>query len=343
MHIEKISLNWERKDCRNDLMLSVSMTRMSIYLSYKRVESLLTNAVSYEALFKALSVSGEKTNNSGGVELSYASEKGTRLVNLILTRFSVNYCDATGLDNTVTDYRSPKNYGTPRTARILSTASEECKRLKYSVSLEVTQFSFSLNKDNHSTEMELLGAKAIYQLYKPCSKVTLFDIHNAKLKRRSGRLGVLYLLSATNISLGWETDVHLSLYELFLRLRSLVYAQTLEEHECVSGSVDEETERESIFAIDVESLTISAELGDGVEVKFDAQSIFTENAFIGVLVGGLMLALNGSRVLKTTRMQLSRILTVPVRTKRGSANNYSYFRLEFRVYLLSCRLVPFFR
>nr|XP_018450276.1 PREDICTED: protein SABRE-like isoform X1 [Raphanus sativus] len=283
MHIEKISLNWARGGCRNDLVLSVSVTTMRIYLSYKRVESLITNAVSFEALFKKLSVSGERTNETGGVEPSHAPEKETRLVNLTLTRFIVNLCDATGLDNTVTD----------------------------SVSLELTWFSFSLNKDKHSTEMELSRAKAIYQLYRPCSKVTLFDMHNAKLTRRSVRLDVHFLLSATDISLGWEPDVHLSLYRLFLRLRPIVYAQTLEDYECMSGSsVDEETRREIFFAIDVESLTISAKVGDGVEVKFDARSIFTENAFIGMLVEELMLALNGSRVLKTTRMQISRVPTV---------------------------------
>ncbi|WZZ08141.1 hypothetical protein YC2023_094062 [Brassica napus] len=283
MHIEKISLNWARRDCRNDLVLSVNVTTMSIYLSYKRVESLITNAVSLEARFKKLTVSGEKTNKTGGVELSHATEKETRLANLTLTRFIVNFCDATGLDNTVTD----------------------------SVSLEVTGFSYSLNKDKHSTEMEFLGGKAIYQLYIPCSKVTLFDMHNAKLTRLSGGLDINFLLSAADITLGWEPDVHLYLYGLYLRLSSLAYAQNAEEHECAAGSVDvQTTERKSIFAIDVEMLTISAGLGDGVEVKFNARSIFTENAFIGMLVEELMLALNGSRVLKTTRMQLSRIPTV---------------------------------
>lgn len=146
-------------------------------------------------------------------------------MNLTLSRFIVNFCDATGLDNTVTD----------------------------SVSLELTWFIFSLNKDKHSTEMELLRAKAIYQLYRPCSKVTLFDMHNAKLTRRSVRLDFHFLLTATDILLGWEPDVHLSLYGLFLRLRPIVYAQTLEDYECMSGSsVDEETRREIFFAIDVE-------------------------------------------------------------------------------------------
>ncbi|KAL0718645.1 hypothetical protein Bca4012_067968 [Brassica carinata] len=352
MHIAKLSLDWGRSDrtssdevgCRSKLVLSVDVTGMGIYFSFKRVESLITNAMSFKALFKTLSVSGKKMNQTGGVQPSKGSGKGTRLVNLNLERCCVNFCDDTGLDNTVIDDPKTVNYGSQggrvtfsslangrlRTASIQSTASEECKRLKYSVSLEISHFRLCLNKDKHSTQMELGRAMSIYQEYleehKPCSKVKLFDMHNAKLVRRSGGLneiGVCSLFSATDISLGWEPDVHLSFYELFLRLKSLVYAQSLEEHEreCISSvkdggsgeeinlsnSVDKQKKKESMFAIDVETLTISAEVGDGVEVQLEAQSIFSENACIGVLLEGLMLAFNGSRVFKTTRMQISRV------------------------------------
>ncbi|KAF8100507.1 hypothetical protein N665_0222s0006 [Sinapis alba] len=352
MHVAKLSLDWGRSDmtssdevgCRSKLVLSVDVTGMGIYFSFKRVESLITNAMSFKALFKTLSVSGKKMNQTGGVQPSKGSGKGTRLVNVNLERCCVNFCDDTGLDNTVIDDPKTVNYGSqggrvtfssladgrPRTASILPTAPEECKRLKYSVSLEISHFRLCLNKDKHSTQMELGRAMSIYQEYleehKPCSKVKLFDMHNAKLVRRSGGLneiGVCSLFSATDISLGWEPDVHLSFYELFLRLKSLVYAQRLKEHERegissvkdggsgeeinLSNSVDKQKKKESMFAIDVETLTISAEVGDGVEVKLETQSIFSENAYIGVLLEGLILAFNGSRVFKTTRMQISRV------------------------------------
>ncbi|CAH8392543.1 unnamed protein product [Eruca vesicaria subsp. sativa] len=352
MHIAKLSLDWGRSDrtssdevgCRSKLALSVDVTGMGIYFSFKRVESLITNAMSFKAFFKTLSVSGKKINQTGGMQPSKGSGKGTRLVNLTLERCCVNFSDDTGLDNTVIDDPKTVNYGSQggrvtfssladgrlRTASILSTASGECKRLKYSVSLEISHFRLCLNKDKHSTQMELGRAMSIYQEYleehKPCSKVKLFDMHNAKLVRRSGGLneiGVCSLFSATDISLGWEPDVHLSFYELFMRLKSLVYAQRLKEHERegissvkdggsgeernLSNSVEKQKKKESMFAIDVETLTISAEVGDGVEVKLEAQSIFSENACIGVLLEGLMLAFNGSRVFKTTRMQISRV------------------------------------
>ncbi|KAL1194358.1 Protein SABRE [Cardamine amara subsp. amara] len=357
MHIAKVSLDWGRRDRtssdevggRSKLVLSVDVTGMGIYFSFKRVESLITNAMSFKALFKTLSGASKKWNKTGEVQLSKASGKGTRLVNLNLEHCCVNFCDDTGLDNTTINDPKSVNYGsqggrvafssladgTPRTASILSTAPEDCKRLKYSVSLEISQFSFCLNKDKLSTQMELVRAKSIYQEYleehKPCSNVTLFDMHNAKLVRRSGGLNeidVCSLFSATDISLGWEPDVYLSFYELFLRLRSLVSAQKLKEHESgcnkdissvkdggpsekldQSNCVDKQKKKESMFAIDVETLTISAVVGDGVEVKLEAQSIFSENACIGVLLEGLKLAFNGSRVFKTTRMQISRIPT----------------------------------
>ncbi|KAG7657824.1 FMP27 C-terminal [Arabidopsis suecica] len=357
MHIAKVSLDWGRRDrtssdevgFRSKLVLSVDVTGMGIYFSFKRVQSLITNALSFKALFKTLSVTGKKMNKTVSVQPSKGSGKGTRLVNINLERCCVNFCDDTGLDNTIIDDPKSVNYGsqggrvsfssladgTPRTASILSTAPEACKRLKYSVSLEISQFSFCLNKDKLSTQMELGRAKSIYQEYleehTPCSNVILFDMHNAKLVRRSGGLNeidVCSLFSATHISLGWEPDVHLSFYELFLRLRSLVYAQRHKEPEsgCNKGissvkdggpsekinqsnSVNKQKKKESMFAIDVETLTISAEVGDGVEVKLEAQSIFSENACIGVLLEGLMLAFNGSRVFKTTRMQVSRIPT----------------------------------
>ncbi|KAF3634491.1 hypothetical protein FXO38_25100 [Capsicum annuum] len=53
--------------------------------------------------------------------------------------------------------------------------------------------------------------------------------------------------------------------------------------------LEKRKKRESIFAIDVEMLNISAEVGDGVEMTVQVQSIFSENARIGVLLEGLEL------------------------------------------------------
>ena len=54
-------------------------------------------------------------------------------------------------------------------------------------------------------------------------------------------------------------------------------------------------------------LSLSAEAGDGVEVMVKFQSIFSENARIGVLLEGLILSFNGCRIFRSSRMQISRI------------------------------------
>jgi hypothetical protein len=54
-------------------------------------------------------------------------------------------------------------------------------------------------------------------------------------------------------------------------------------------------------------LNISAELGDGVDAMVQVQSIFSENASIGVLFERLMINICGARILKSSRMQISRI------------------------------------
>ncbi|GMY06946.1 protein SABRE isoform X1, partial [Fagus crenata] len=369
MNIAKVSLDWGKKDMESSeedgprckLVLSVDVTGMGVHFTFKRVESLISTAMSFQTLFKKLSASGKRTTQSRGGRSSKSSGKGTRLLKFNLERCSVNFCGDVGLENTVVADPKRVNYGsqggqvvisvsadgTPRCAKVMSTISEECKKLKYSISLDIFHFSLSVNKEKHSTQLELERARSVYQEYlvehKPATKVTLFDMQNAKFVRRSGGLkeiAVCSLFSATDIMVRWEPDVHLSLIELGLQLKLLVHNQKLHRHanesvedvssmgdttqkkEAIteSGHLDKHNKRESIFAVDVEMLRISAAAGDGVDAMVQVQSIFSENARIGILLEGLMLSFNGSRVFKSSRMQISRIpsasidATVPVAT-----------------------------
>ncbi|XP_077234098.1 protein SABRE-like isoform X2 [Tasmannia lanceolata] len=228
--------------------------------------------------------------------------------------------------------------GTPRRASIASMTSHGCQCLKYSTCLEIFHFSLCMNKDKQSTQMELERARSIFHEYsaehKPIAKVTLFDIQNAKFVRPFGgsnEISVCSFFSATNIAVRWEPDVHLSLYEFILRFKFLLYNQKLQasdneakekkfngkDIEPVKEAVvdpvrsdKQHKKRESPFALDVEMLSISAELADGVEAMVQVQSIFSENARIGVLLEGLMLSFNDARVFKSSRMQISRIPNV---------------------------------
>ncbi|KAE8684567.1 Protein KINKY POLLEN [Hibiscus syriacus] len=56
-------------------------------------------------------------------------------------------------------------------------------------------------------------------------------------------------------------------------------------------------------------LSISAKVGDGVDALVQVQSIFSENAHIGVLLEGLMLSFNGARIFRSSQIQISRIPT----------------------------------
>ncbi|GAB4839472.1 hypothetical protein Ancab_028995 [Ancistrocladus abbreviatus] len=356
LHIAKVSLDWGKKDTdkpkedgpKSRLVLSVDVTGMGVYFTMKRIESLIVTAISLQALFKKLS-SGAKKTQSGGSRSPKSSGKGIQLLKFNLERCSVNFCGDVGLENTVIEDPKRVNYGsqggrvtitvsddgTIRSADIMSTISEECKKLKYSVSLEIFHFSLCVNKEKQSTQVELERARSIYQEHPEeeslVTKVLLLDMQNAKFVRRSGGLkeiAVCSLFSATDISVRWEPDVHISLFELMLHLKLLVHAQKLKtpdnSHlEDVSSTADTEQEKEgtaeaghgnkqqkkkeSVFAVDVEKLNISAEAGDGVEVLVQIQSIFSENARIGVLLEGLMLTFNDARVFKSSRMQISRI------------------------------------
>ncbi|KAL2505954.1 RNA pol II promoter Fmp27 protein domain [Abeliophyllum distichum] len=354
MHIAKISLDLGEKDMdlledgsKRKTVLAIDVTGMGMYLTFKRLESLILTAVSLKALLKKLSASSKKQSHSTGVRSSRSPGKGMQLLKLNLERCSVNICGDVGLDNTVVPDPKRVNYGsqggrvlismsadgTPRTASIMSTISDEFKKLKYSVSLEIFHLSFCMNKEKQSTQVELERARSIYQEFpedsNPGAKVVLLDMQNSKFVRRSGGLkeiSVCSLFSATDISVRWEPDAHIALFELGLHLKLLLHNQKLQEQDdreknstvkdnepkkdTSSESVQldkQKKKRESIFAVDVEILSISAEVGDGVETLIQVQSIFSENARIGVLLEGLVLNLNEARVFRSSRMQISRI------------------------------------
>ncbi|XP_038714762.1 protein SABRE isoform X2 [Tripterygium wilfordii] len=356
LNIAKVSLDWGKKDtdlskdssARRKSVLSVDVTGMGVYFTFKRVESLIITAMSFQALLKSLSASSKRTSHGQGGRSSKSSGNGTQLIKVNLERCSVNFCGDTGLDDTVVADPKRVNYGsqggrvvidvsadgTPRSANIMPSNSDESKRLKYSVALDIFHFNLCVNKEKNSTQMELERARSVYQEYleerRPVTKLTLLDMQNAKFVRRSGGLkeiAVCSLFSATDITVRWEPDVHLSLIELVLQLKVMIHNQKLHGHNNIfmgdvsstidteekkeatlePGHFDMQKKKETIFAVDVEILNISAEVGDGVEVMVQVQSIFSENARIGVLLEGLMLSFNGSRIFKSSRMQISRI------------------------------------
>ncbi|XP_058747798.1 protein SABRE-like isoform X1 [Vicia villosa] len=355
MQITKVSLDWGKKDMKSSeedgamsmLGLSIDVTSMGIYLTIKRLETLISTAISVQALMKSLS--SKKKSTQSRARSSKSSGKGTQILKCNLVQCSVYVLGETGLENT--DVLDPKrvNYGsqggrviidvsedgTPRSAKIVSTVSANCQKLKYCISLEVVQTKLCINKMKQSTQIELERARSIYKEYveesMPMTKVALFDIQNTKFVKRLGGLkekAACSLFSATGITIRWEPDVHLSLIELVLQLKLVVHNKKLEEYgnECMGDSSkvkdanckneatmesrNLEKKKGSIFAVDVEMLNISAELGDGVDAMVQVHSIFSENASIGVLFEELLINFNQARILKSSRMQISRIPSI---------------------------------
>ncbi|XP_009607444.1 protein SABRE-like isoform X1 [Nicotiana tomentosiformis] len=350
IHIAKVSLDMGRKDldsleeglnCKK--VLSVDVPGMGIYLTYRRLASLISAAFSFKRFLKSFSVSGKKPNTQG-TKSSKPSGKGIQEIKFNLQQCSLNIIGEVGLENAVVPDPKRVNYGsqggrivisvsadgTPRTANIISTASDKLEKVKYSVSLDIFHLKFCMNKEKQSTQVELERAKSIFQEHLEDrnlgTKVTLLDMQNTKFVKRSGGLkeiATCSLFSARDISVRWEPDAHIALFELGLQLKLLMHNQKLQEpakegdlknneqgKETSKESLQLEKQhkkRESVFALDVEVLNISAEVGDGVETAVQVQSIFSENARIGMLLEGIMLNFNNARLFRSSRMQISRI------------------------------------
>lgn len=357
MHVGKICLDWGKKDIEGDgkLVLSIDVTGMGFFLTLERVGSVISTALSFKNLLKSLSATSIKPPQSRGRPASKPSGKGIQLLKFNLERCSVNFSSDVGLENTIVADPKRVNYGsqggrfvvnvsadgTPRCASIMSTSSDEFNKLKYSVSLDIFHFSLCMNKANQSTQLELERAKSTYEEYvkggTPGTKVALFDMQNAKYVKMGTSLSPP-IFSATDITVRWEPDVHIALFELVLHVKLLIHNQKLQylnlnhtkdtsnargnnqkKDNCVEALQNEKQNKKTKFvlAIDIEMLSLSAAVGDGVDAKVQVQSIFTEDASIGVLLEGLMLSFNEARVFKSSRIQISRIPNVSTGSSDG--------------------------
>ncbi|KAH7661259.1 FMP27 C-terminal protein [Dioscorea alata] len=377
IHIARVSLDWGQREIESHegydsdklhLVFSVDISGMDVQFGLKHVESFIFTMMSFKALLKSLSSNKRVTQNKEG-RLRKTAAKGFRMLKLNLDKCSINYCGNISLDDAIVADPKRVNYGsqggpiiisvntdgTPRNANIISSLPDGRKQLKFFTSLDIFHLSVCVNKDKESMQMELDRARSVYEEHseehKPAIKVNLFDMQKGKFVRRSGGLNdiaVCSYFSATDISVRWEPDAHLALFEFVTRLRFMLHNQKrqistneiskdpfdIRDHELGKVIVMDESQpekqcrkRESVFAVDVEMLRVSAELADGVEGMVHVQSIFSENAKIGVLLEGLMLSFNGSRIFKSSRMQVSRIplpTTNPGDTKVLSATSWDW-------------------
>ncbi|XP_020240761.1 protein SABRE-like isoform X2 [Asparagus officinalis] len=354
MHIEGLILNFGHREVESHeeqgpnnwkLMFDVDVTGVGVCIGFHHVASVTSTLLSFKALLKSLVGSGKKAVKSKVARSSKVTSKGTQIVKLNIEKFSFNYwghviaADIVVADPKRVNYGSQGGEtiitvsadGTQRTASVTSTAPNGCKKLKFSISLDTSNFKVCLNKEKRSVQIDLESVRSIFQEYsednKSGAKLTLFDMKKAKFVRRSGGLNevsVCSLVKVTDIAVRWEPDFHLAVFEVMTSLKSVVHnaRNQLSDNEDLS-SQNRESEKEvmleqeksdknckkkePVIALDVEMLTVSAELADGVEVAICVQSIFSENARIGVLIEEVMLNLNDTRLFTSNRMQISRI------------------------------------
>lgn len=236
--------------------------------------------------------------------------------------------------------------GTPRTATILSNLPSLSNHVKFRTSVEIVRLSLYINKEKESTQVGLDRAISIYQEFidgeRNGDKITILDIKKTKFLRRASGMtdAIRSLFSAVDIAVRWEPDVHLALYEFAMRLTFLIQNKKLKDSssdinepslpvevsvpvEVLMNSVQsvkkQNYKKDSVFAVDVENIRISAELADGVEAMIHASSIFSENVKIGVLLEGFLLSFNEARVLKSSRLQIS---SIPISTSTSIDANY---------------------
>ncbi|OEL36899.1 Protein ABERRANT POLLEN TRANSMISSION 1 [Dichanthelium oligosanthes] len=325
--------------------ISVNISGIRMHFCFYYLESLCANAMSYKVFLKSIFPPKKRSVQENAPQKSSKKAKGAQLLKINVAQCSILYDGNMRLeDMTIAD---PKRVnfgsqggrvviineasGSPRMAYVNSTSLPDHKNVHFSTSLEIYQFCVSLNKAKHSTQVELENFRLTHkedQLdNKPVEETKLFDVRKAKFVQRSGGLNdvaACSLINVTDIAVRWEPDPYLELLEVAARLKSVLHRMKLQnsvtevKDDALSMDIPAKKEdlgqqekaqkkRESVIAIDVESLKISGEFADGVEAMVQVGSIFSENAKIGVLVEGLAVSFCDAWIFKSSRMQLSRI------------------------------------
>ncbi|KAJ3674692.1 hypothetical protein LUZ60_005308 [Juncus effusus] len=348
INISRLSLDWGYKETEENQnqnqelssllqqVFCVDISGMGVQFGFKHVESFLSNLLSFKTLFKTLN---SKKPSEKAVKKKPRGNNN-KIFKLNMEKCSVSYTDETSIIQTsIADPKrvnfgsqggqviiSVSSDGTARKANISSVFPPNCKTMKFCASVVVSHLSVCFDKERESTQVELERAKSVFEEFpegnKESVKLTLFDLQNAKVVHRTAGMAdfvVCTLFSATDIAIQWDPDVYLALYESFIRFKSLMRnmkpkgSENYSEGKNVISEKEKKQggKKESILAIDVEVLNVSAELADGVKGKLFVQSIFTENVKIGLLMEGLIFSFNDARVLKSTRLQISRIPLQP--------------------------------
>ncbi|XP_057820697.1 protein SABRE isoform X2 [Cryptomeria japonica] len=383
LHISRVSVDWglrETESIEDDkteqrkLTLAVEVSGSSTCLSLQRLQLLVFTFMSYAAVLKSVSAINNRAKKRKGNSNSKLGANSINVIRLNLEKFTVKFVGDLNVENT--DIADPKrvNFGSqggeviiteveegkPRVAYVKSSSSRDTRlELKCITSFNIVHFSLCRDKNANSTQLELERGKIMYQEVagdKTFVDLTLLALQSGKVVYQipnNNGITRCALVCATDVTIRWEPDVHLVLYETMLRMKSLLQEQKNLSHAYVTNTLifntdedflfegirkptggdfqgparnDKQHNKELVLAIDIEQLTLSASLADGVECLVKVQSIFSEDAKIGMLLEDLGLSLNEATVFKSNRLQISRIPTSP----EGSTGTISRFDAEIR-------------
>lgn len=364
LNISRVSLDWglretesaeDDKTEQRNLTVAVEISGSVACLSLERVQSVVSTFMYFSALLKSMSAMNNKGKRKKG-SMSQHGTKGTKVFRLNLERFSVKFFGDLSIENTTILDPKRVNFGSqggemtitemekgkPRMANVKSTGCGCEGLLKYITSLDFFHFSLCTNRDKNATQVELERGRVIYQELskeKRFADVTLMALQNGKVVYQGTNMNGVTgcsLVSATDVTIRWEPDVHLVLLEIMFRLESLLEEQknlsrayirdtfNIGEDFLCGGTrknavgdfqdpvrPEKQYPKELVLAVDIEHLNLSAGLADGVECLVQVQSIFSEDAKIGILLEYLKISFNDATVLKSNRLQISRIPTSP--------------------------------
>ncbi|KAG2540710.1 protein ABERRANT POLLEN TRANSMISSION 1 isoform X2 [Panicum virgatum] len=325
--------------------ISVNISGIRMYFCFYYLESLCANAMSYKVFLKSILPPKKRSVQENAPQKSSKKTKGAQLIKINVAQCFVMYDGDMRLeDMTIADPKRVnfgsqggrvviinEDNGSPRMAYVNSTSLPDHKNVHFSTSLEISQVCVSLNKAKHSMQVELEKFRVTHkedQLdNKPVEETKLLDVRKAKFVQRSGGqndAAACSLINVTDIAIRWEPDPYLELLEVATRLKAVLYRMKLQnsvaevkddtlsmdipaKKEDIGQQEKAQKKRESVIAVDLESLKISGEFADGVEAMVQVGSIFSENAKIGVLIEALAVSFCDAWIFKSSRMQLSRI------------------------------------
>jgi hypothetical protein len=325
------------------LVLEASGT--GVYLSIIRVRSILSTYMVMERYLKSLTIVN-KTKKASSSH-SKVKKPGISMITIGLEGFLIQLMGPIHAEDMKVADPKKVNYGSQGGEEIVTKMADgslrsasiyvargDSLRSKYKTSLELAHLSLCLQKEPKLVSMKIERGCLLYQEFNAGEKVlgeaTAFGVQSVEVLYQVAAAGSdkasCAVVSANDVTVRWEPDLHLFFHEVGLQAKRLldwrksfrnnlssVYAKTSPVKDPKAESINrgERSSSKLQVAIDIEGLLFTAEVGDGVELEVKVQSIFSEDAQVGVLVENATLSLNSALVVSSERLQISRIPFVP--------------------------------